>query len=70
MSQMHVLGNMSGDLGTFSSDFSDFRLQNHSVLLNDYVCTSLVETLFGRVPFEQSPLLAGGLPLLPRIIML
>ena len=28
-------GMIWGDLGTFSSDFSDFRMQNHSVLLND-----------------------------------
>ena len=38
MSQMHALGNIWRDLcdfGTFLSDFSDFRMQNHSVLSNE-----------------------------------
>ena len=30
MTQMHALGNFRVDLGTFCSDFSDFRMQNHS----------------------------------------
>ena len=31
MTQMHALWNFWVDLGTFGSDFSDFRMQNHSV---------------------------------------
>ena len=30
-----TFGVIWGDLATFLSDFNDFRMQNHSVLLND-----------------------------------